>query len=244
VTLRATVGLELPVLVASRDRAPDVDLAACRWTTTSDGRRDLTAWASGGDRAAFEAGLDADPSVHRWLRLGRETDRSLYRIRLTEGASERADPVGWTDGEAVLGRACPTGAEWVLEGLFRDRSVVRRLERRSEASGVPFSLRRVRDAAEPLDCGRYGLTELQAASLRFALDRGYFDVPRETTLEELASALDVSHQALSERVRRGVGALVDTTLGDDSPEEVRERPGHGGASDVGSVLDGRLAAER
>jgi hypothetical protein len=224
-TLRATVGLDLPVLATSLDRARGTELAVDRWTTTRDGRRDATTWASGGDPAAFEAGLDADATVSDWLRLGRDGDRRLYRIRLAPDTSAVVDPDGWTDGRAVLGRTVPTGDEWVVEGLFGDRSVLRRFEARSEANGVPFSLLRVHEADESFDDGRYGLTELQATSLRFALDRGYYDVPRTATLEDLASDLDVSHQALSERLRRGVGTLVDATLGERPPRDARDRRG-------------------
>jgi predicted DNA binding protein len=45
-----------------------------------------------------------------------------------------------------------------------------------------------------------------------ARERGYFDIPRETTLRELADELDVSHQTLSEHLRRGIMNLVDATL--------------------------------
>jgi hypothetical protein len=247
VSLRASVGLELPLLASSRARAETVDLAAGRWTSTGDGRRDVTVWATGasGDRATFEDGLDADGSVSRWLCLSRGPDRSLYRVRLTADASARVDPVGWTDGRAVLGPARPTGTEWVLEGFFPDRSVLRRFEAWSEASGVPFSLRRVTETEEPFADRRYGLTALQADSLRFALDHGYFEVPRQTTLEGLASTLDVSHQALSERVRRGVGALVDTTLGDDSPSaDAGVRRGPGDVLDVDARPAGGPPVER
>jgi hypothetical protein len=37
-------------------------------------------------------------------------------------------------------------------------------------------------------------------------------VPRSITLEELADDLSVSHQALSEQLRRGTGGLMEDTL--------------------------------
>jgi predicted DNA binding protein len=37
-------------------------------------------------------------------------------------------------------------------------------------------------------------------------------VPRETTLANLAAEIEVSHQALSERLRRGHGTLVERSL--------------------------------
>ncbi len=49
-------------------------------------------------------------------------------------------------------------------------------------------------------------------SLIKAKEMGYYDVPRGISLSELADELGVSHQALSERLRRGHGRLIDRTL--------------------------------
>ncbi len=62
---------------------------------------------------------------------------------------------------------------------------------------------------------RYGLTDPQHEALRLALEAGYFDVPRETTLSVLASDLEVSSQALSARLRRGQASVLERALGDD-----------------------------
>ncbi|PSP50724.1 hypothetical protein BRC67_09015 [Halobacteriales archaeon QH_3_68_24] len=60
--------------------------------------------------------------------------------------------------------------------------------------------------------GGVRLTDTQFATLETALESGYYRVPREQTIEELATELDVSHQALSERLRRGHRTLVETVL--------------------------------
>lgn len=49
----------------------------------------------------------------------------------------------------------------------------------------------------------YGLTHEQRAALLAAVRGGYFGVPRETTLAEVAAELGISQQATSERLRRG-----------------------------------------
>lgn len=48
--------------------------------------------------------------------------------------------------------------------------------------------------------------------MAITLRGGYHGVSRESTLEEFADELDVSHRALSERPRRGRGSLVRNTL--------------------------------
>jgi predicted DNA binding protein len=53
------------------------------------------------------------------------------------------------------------------------------------------------------------LTDEQREALVLARREGYFDVPRGITLEELGTMLDISRQAVSNRLRRGTRHLVD-----------------------------------
>jgi hypothetical protein len=62
-----------------------------------------------------------------------------------------------------------------------------------------------------------GLTDRQREALRVALETGYFSVPRETSLEDLAKRLDVSDTAASQRLRRGVENLIADRFGDATP---------------------------
>jgi hypothetical protein len=45
-----------------------------------------------------------------------------------------------------------------------------------------------------------------------AFNAGYYTVPREITLSDLAGEMDVSHQSLSERLRRGHYTRIEDTL--------------------------------
>jgi predicted DNA binding protein len=66
---------------------------------------------------------------------------------------------------------------------------------------------------DPDQTTQYGLTPPQYEALTLACERGYFAVPREIDLEGLAEEIGVSHQALSERLRRGHQTLIKTVLG-------------------------------
>jgi predicted DNA binding protein len=56
------------------------------------------------------------------------------------------------------------------------------------------------------------LTDRQRECLTVAHRRGYFDVPRECTLAELADALGVDKSSASETLRRGTGRVVEQFL--------------------------------
>jgi hypothetical protein len=80
-----------------------------------------------------------------------------------------------------------------------------------EDHGLSFQVESIRELdGDP--GGRFGLTTEQFEALTTATRRGLFAVPREATVEEIAEEFDVSHQAMSERIRRATGALVEDTL--------------------------------
>ncbi|WP_246989232.1 helix-turn-helix domain-containing protein [Halorientalis marina] len=56
------------------------------------------------------------------------------------------------------------------------------------------------------------LTERQRECLTVAQRRGYFDVPRDCTLAELADVLDVDKSTASETIRRGTARVLEQFL--------------------------------
>lgn len=58
----------------------------------------------------------------------------------------------------------------------------------------------------------YDLTEGQRTALLLAYNRGYFESPREATQADLAEELEISRQAVSSRLQRGIRRLVASTL--------------------------------
>nr|WP_303647895.1 helix-turn-helix domain-containing protein [Haloarchaeobius amylolyticus] len=66
------------------------------------------------------------------------------------------------------------------------------------------------------DTNRDGtLTDAQRELLRSAVREGYFKVPREVSLVELAELNDISDVELSQQLRRGLDVVVrDATLED------------------------------
>ncbi|KAB1197816.1 MULTISPECIES: helix-turn-helix domain-containing protein [Haloferax] len=53
------------------------------------------------------------------------------------------------------------------------------------------------------------VTEPQRKALQIAVERGYYESPRETTIEELASELDIPSSTLSYRLRRAEAELAN-----------------------------------
>jgi hypothetical protein len=70
----------------------------------------------------------------------------------------------------------------------------------------------------------YGLSDKQRQTLLHAVERGYYEVPRETDLDVLAEEMNISHQAASERLRRAISILVEHTLEMDALVEEAHSP--------------------
>jgi predicted DNA binding protein len=96
------------------------------------------------------------------------------------------------------------------EGMGRFREGCRRRELRTEIRTVDRGpVRRYGDEADTV---WNRLTRAQSEALTLALELGYFEVPRRTSLEDLASELGVSDSATSQRLRRGLSTLLRATI--------------------------------
>ena len=166
-------------------------------------------WLRNASQAEIEGALEADPTVESVNCLSAFEDEYLYEMEWIDHVHLLLDIL--TNGQATILDAVGQRDHWHLRVLFPDRDHFARTHDFAENHGLTFDVRSIRELeGEP--AGRYGLTEGQYEALLLAADRGYFEVSRETTLEELADELDVSHQALSEQLRRGMEALVEDTL--------------------------------
>jgi Predicted DNA binding protein len=56
------------------------------------------------------------------------------------------------------------------------------------------------------------LTDTQREALVLAYERGYFNSPRESSLEAIGEELGITQQSLSSRLRRGHRRLIENTL--------------------------------
>jgi predicted DNA binding protein len=64
----------------------------------------------------------------------------------------------------------------------------------------------------PVQGEGFELTDTQREALVLAYERGYFDSPRESSLEAVAEELGITQQSLSSRLRRGHRRLIENTL--------------------------------
>lgn len=176
-------------------------------------------WVADCDLDAFEAAAGDDPSVADLRRLDEFDEATLYRADWKENVE--ALVYAYTDVAAVILEATGRADEWDLRMRFDDREALARFREHCRENGVDYELRRLYGLSHPRTGGQFGLTPKQQEALLSAWEAGYFGLPRESTLEEVADDLDITQQALSERVQRGLDALVENTLAVTFPDEGR-----------------------
>lgn len=205
----ASVPAEEFALQETLEAVPDVEFECERLVETGDGAVMPLVWARGADPEDVDAALETDPSVQSFDRVATFDDELLYRMQWFDRVELVIQII--TGSAATVMDAYGDGRTWALRVLFPDRDALSQTTDFCEQRDLTFDVRSVREMdGEP--SGRYGLTEEQHVALTTACQRGYFEVPRRVDLDELAGELGISHQSLSERLRRGHQALIEDTL--------------------------------
>ena len=189
---------------------PEISVSVEGDTASRDGMPIFYFWASGGDFQAFDAALDADEDVAEFEILETDDERKMYRVWFSRTSFYDA----YRESAATFLSLVGDHRGWRLQMRFPDRESLRRYRQSYEEQGVSFVVHRLyTDRRGPGD--EYGLTEKQRRALALAHREGYFSQPREVTLDDLAGQLDISPQAVSARIQRGLDALLAATLDDD-----------------------------
>ena len=164
-------------------------------------------WATGEGFESFEAHVREDPQVRSFTSLDRMDGRVLYRIEWDE-LGGLIEAIASHDGAVLEAEGDPE--RWYLRIRFPDRDAVSAFYDFCTGHEIRLDVRQVYTPSE--DADRYDLTPEQRAAIALALRRGYFATPRKATLGELAADLDISQQALSDRVRRATEKVLRQSL--------------------------------
>lgn len=163
-----------------------------------------------GDYDEFERRVGADDAVRDLRLLDRFDGGRLYRIEWATSSGGLLEAVVAADAIIVDGRK--RDGQWSLRLRFHGQANVDAFTAHCEEHGVDIAPLRVYGDSSDSTL-ESALTPEQSATLRLAFERSYFDIPRGTTLCELATELGVSDQAVSERLRRAIQTLLERELG-------------------------------
>lgn len=197
---------ELP-LAQMLKQVPDCD---CRVKQVAFGNDDRSLFVlfRGVTADTLEGALSDDPSVAGFSLVRTEGEALLYNLDLAESMILPIQIFKRT--HATVETAHGDATRWTFEVRCSDRSSLSVISDEFDRRGIEMTYRSITDKIGGPESDL--LTEKQLHVLRTAIDAGYYEIPRAITLEEFADELGISHQALSEQLRRAQGAIVESNM--------------------------------
>jgi predicted DNA binding protein len=166
------------------------------------------------DFLQFEEGLRNDSTISGFERVIETRDReAIYSFEYTDEAKVLSPVISTANG--VILDMENEGDAWIMTVWMPERTDLAHLWDYARRNDIEIDLLRVNEYAS-LGNTDAGLTDSQREALLLAVERGYFEEPRNATLSELAVDLDISQPAASGLLRRGIKRLVVSSLMEDS----------------------------
>lgn len=156
-------------------------------------------WATNSDSESYKGVLRQSGMVRNVAVLDKQTgERVLYQVHLPAAATTYWS---WANLGGILLGGVGTQEGWTLRMRYPDREALTAYRKRCKDRGIPFRLESLNMGASPEESQ---LTASQSELLEAAIEGGYFNVPRDIRMNELAAQFDISDQAASERLRRAL----------------------------------------
>jgi len=167
-------------------------------------------WVYSVDFESFEATVTDASSVSELVQVDTYDDRVLYTFEWDVEGDAVFQSI--KNVNAYILNATGTEDSWRFELRFPSHDAMSTFQDRCRADDIGFEVIRVYNPSKP-DLGPwFGLTDRQREAIVLAVEEGYYDIPRDCTTVELAETLDISDQAVTERLRRAIVRLVTNTI--------------------------------
>ncbi|UPM42739.1 helix-turn-helix domain-containing protein [Halocatena salina] len=165
-------------------------------------------WVSHDDRSAVQTALQDHSQTELVRIISTANDEELFEVQWQAEIGGLIQIM--IDADARLLKAEGTTEEWRFRLRFATHEDLTAFNQAVTDSGIPLLLRQLHSSTDSTD--ESSLSAKQREAITMAYRRGYFNVPRDSSVTELADAVDISDSALSQRLRRGLSVLVRETL--------------------------------
>jgi len=203
------LGREAVALDQTLQEVPEAEIEAERIAAHSTHWTMPCIWIANADFDSVDMALADDPSVKNIVEKYKFENEKYYQVEWSDKVEDRIDR--FVDKEASILAASANSEGWRIQIRFANRDQFDDFRAFLEAQGYSFDLVDLTEPGAPRQS--YGeLTPVQRNALVTAMENGYYRVPREATARDLADELDMSHQAVSELLRRGTENLIQSLL--------------------------------
>ncbi|GGM31718.1 helix-turn-helix domain-containing protein [Haloarcula argentinensis] len=213
--IKAVVRVEHPdiVLTATVTHAPGSKVRSVSEAGTDPTSGKFFYHIESSDFQQFEDGLRNDSTIGKFERvIETRDDEAIYSFEYTDKAKILSPVI--SDANGVILDMANDGSAWILTTWMPERTALARLWDYAQANDIDIDLLRVNEYAS-LGNTDAGLTDSQREALLVALERGYFEEPRNATLGDVAADLEISQPAAGGLLRRGIKRLIISSLRDD-----------------------------
>jgi len=164
-------------------------------------------WIKGEDHERFVEKLESDELIPGLKIIDSLPDRTLIRVDWAPHESPIFRLLEESDARIESLRGSRAG--WTLAVRFPAHTSLQAFYETSKDAAVDIDLEQIYESNGLREGDKYGVSERQYSALLLALQEGYFEIPRQTSVAELAERLGISEQAVSERLRRGLSAVIE-----------------------------------
>ena len=211
--VRATLPAGQFALSDTFQRVPSAEFEIVRVVANSTDRVLPLLWATAEEGEPFDSLPEVvaeDPTTHD-MSVVTEFD-SEYLMKIEWEMHVRVLFYILKEEDATILDARTKGDEWHFRVLFPEHDSVASMYQSCQDYDITLDIKQITQLSDSFRRGWFGLTEHQYETIVGAYREGYYAVPRKANLEELANSFGVSHQALSERLRRGHEKLIANAM--------------------------------
>ena len=165
---------------------------------------------SDGTRESFEEHVRKQSTVSDLYVVNSHDGETLYGLDWDIGDDTFFASITGLGGSVL--EASGGADQWVFQLRFRTNDALSEFQKTCFDADIPIDVLKIYNPTKP-DAGPwYGLTPPQRETLTYAVEMGYYSLPRQISTQEIADEFDISDQAVSERLRRAIETLVTNTL--------------------------------
>lgn len=160
-----------------------------------------------------EPPLADDPTVESAQQLAHTDAGRLYAVEWTPIVTERISAV--LDLDVTVLQFVGDRCGWHARIRAPEHACLAEFQSLLTDAGVEIALDRVQTPQTPTADVLDTLTSKQREAVAAAVELGFYEVPRDTSMATIAESLDITQQALSKRLRRAHAAIVGETVSEN-----------------------------
>lgn len=167
-------------------------------------------WVRGNEVDDIEAAFADHPGVQQLRLVDSVGDDYLLRVEWDPAYEGILSTLAET--RVPLISAVGSNEGWTFDIRGDDRGDVAAFQQLCRERDITVTLTALHALTPVETATEAALTDPQQEVLVLAYERGYFNSPRDVTMEELGDELGISQQAVASRLRRGIRRILGQTL--------------------------------